>query len=417
MLDATLTLDTLNWLLRILRSGWTLVVCLTLITVIDLTRTRLHAGHPITLHREDDAKELRLVHLYKHIFKLFRHGHRTPADTYPNDPYLNASFDPYGWGHLTNFGKTYMFETGEFLRQRYGKFLGKTYNPDIIHAQSTGVIRTKMSMALVLAGLWPPKDTAMEWNRKLNWQPIPIEYEPLDEDSLLLVRTPCPRYHEALAETLTESPISVEIEKYRNMMKELTEITGLDIKTPDDVQSLFSTLKAEDEFGLKLPEWTKRFYPDRLLPLTELSYIWNVHTQEMKRLKAGPFLQKLTKEWKAAESGTLEPKNRKMYLYTGHDSSVVNVLNALGVWDVQLPDYAIMGMFELLQERSTGHFGVQIYLRNSTGEPIPLNLPGCDFFCPLAKVLHLISPLLPVNRDEECKPRNPYFVTPRPTGP
>lgn len=41
-----------------------------------------------------------------------------------------------------------------------------------------------MSMAAVLAGLFPPKETALEWNRKLNWQPIPIFSEPLDEDTV-----------------------------------------------------------------------------------------------------------------------------------------------------------------------------------------------------------------------------------------
>uniref|UniRef100_A0A1B0GNE7 Uncharacterized protein n=1 Tax=Phlebotomus papatasi TaxID=29031 RepID=A0A1B0GNE7_PHLPP len=291
-------------------------------------------------------------------------------------------------------------ETGQYLRRRYDRFLGKTYQPDIIHAQSTGVTRTKMSLSLVLAGLWPPKGTNMEWNKQLNWQPIPIEYEELNEDSLLLVRTPCPRYHEALEEAFREYPIRIELEKNRMMMKELTGITGLDIKTPDDVQSLFSTLKAEEEYGLKLPEWTKIFYPEKLLPLTELSYVWNVHTPEMKRLKAGPFLQKLVDEWKAASEGNLKPKDRKMYLYTGHDSSVVNVLHALGVWDYQLPDYAIMGMFELLKDRPTGQLGVQLYLRNSTAEPVPLTLPGCDFFCPLEKAFQLITPVLPVNREE-----------------
>ncbi len=53
-----------------------------------------------------------------------------------------------------------------------------------VWAQTTGVTRTQMTMAALLAGLFPPKDTAMEWNRRLNWQPIPIFSEPLDEDSV-----------------------------------------------------------------------------------------------------------------------------------------------------------------------------------------------------------------------------------------
>jgi len=39
---------------------------------------------------------LELVHI------VFRHGIRTPVDTFPNDPYLKDSFKPTGWGHVTN---------------------------------------------------------------------------------------------------------------------------------------------------------------------------------------------------------------------------------------------------------------------------------------------------------------------------
>ena len=65
-------------------------------------------------------------------------------------------------------------------------------------AQSTGVARTKTSLQLVLAGLYPPSHTSLEWNKNLNWLPIPYDYQPLNEDTLLLVRTACPRYHEEL---------------------------------------------------------------------------------------------------------------------------------------------------------------------------------------------------------------------------
>lgn len=35
-------------------------------------------------------------------FQVFRHGARTPADTYPTDPHINETFQPYGWGQITN---------------------------------------------------------------------------------------------------------------------------------------------------------------------------------------------------------------------------------------------------------------------------------------------------------------------------
>lgn len=118
---------------------------------------------------------------------MARHGARVPADTYPNDPYINETFYPYGWGHLTNNGKSVLYQTGEFLRERYDDFLGEYYRPDILHAQSTGVARAKMSLELVLAGLFKPKNTPMQWNANLNWQPIPYDYQPLEQDDVSFI--------------------------------------------------------------------------------------------------------------------------------------------------------------------------------------------------------------------------------------
>lgn len=352
-------------------------------------------------------------------FQLFRHGARTPADTYPLDPHVNETFFPYGWGHLTNAGKKYLYESGEYLRRRYNSFLGNTYMPDHVHSQSTGVTRTRMSLLLVLAGLFKPKGSAMEWNKRFNWQPIPIESEPLDQDTLLLVRTSCPRYHEALQEALNSDPIKSEIDEYREMMKELTILTGLNITTPEDVNSLYSTLRTEEEYGLKLPEWTYQYYPDRLYKVTTRSYMYSVWTDELKRLKGGPFIGKMLTEWQEKAANTLKPADRKIYMYTGHDSSIVNILSALNVWEEQFPGYAIMGIFELLQDRATGQYGVQMYLKNSTDSSTPLTIPGCDFFCPLDQVAEKVEYLLAPSKQEggDCKARNDDFEEPEVGGP
>lgn len=113
-----------------------------------------------------------------------------------------------------------------------------------VYAQSTGVTRTKMSLQLLLAGFFPPKGTPLEWNKSLNWLPIPYNYEDLDKDTLLLVRTTCPRYHEELERVFAED-IAAELNENKELLEKLTKITGLTITTPDDVQSLYSTLKAE----------------------------------------------------------------------------------------------------------------------------------------------------------------------------
>lgn len=89
-------------------------------------------------------------------------------------------------------GKLRAFALGNFLRERYGKFLGSTYVPKYVTARSTHFERTKMTLLLVLAGLYPP-NSDQKWHPTLNWQPIPIKYKDSHED-LLLLSTGCPRY-------------------------------------------------------------------------------------------------------------------------------------------------------------------------------------------------------------------------------
>lgn len=203
------------------------------------------------------------------------------------------------------------------------------------------------------------------------------------------------------------------------LFAELTKHTGMPIRTPDDVQSIYSTLRAEEEFGLQLPAWTKQYYPERLLPLTKLSYVYNVYTDEMKKFKAGPFFQKMQREWRERSSGTLKPADRKMFLYTGHDSTIVNVLAALDLWRPdQLPVYGIMAIFELVEDTLTKEWGVQIYLRESAESgAVPLTIPGCDHFCQLDKLEKLTQKLQAVDIRKECEAKNKDFTTPAPSGP
>ena len=76
------------------------------------------------------------------------------------------------------------------LRQRYNDFLGSTYHPTDIYAVSTDTDRTKTSLTLMLAGLYPP-DTTQTWNPDLRWLPIPTHYAPKKVD-IVLKSEKCP---------------------------------------------------------------------------------------------------------------------------------------------------------------------------------------------------------------------------------
>jgi len=307
------------------------------------------------------------------------------------------------------------YQLGKFLRARYGEFLGDEYTTEQARVQSTGVDRTLMSAQLVCAGLFPPSPaSAQRWNPDLPWQPVPIHSQPLDQDDLLLVRTPCPRYNEALDEVKKSAEVQKHLSGLSELYQELSKHSGLTVQDPDDVQSLYSTLLAEAQFNLNLPDWTKKYFPDKMAAVTAYSFTLNAYNDELKKLKGGPLLKKI---FKNIEAKSKDPKSKiKMYAYAGHDSTVANVLMALKVWEQQIPTYNIMGIVELHQLNDI--FGIKVYLRNSTEhEPYLLKVPGCEDFCPLDKVFQLSKNIVPEDHQKDCMSHDPNYTPPPPSGP
>lgn len=152
------------------------------------------------------------------------------------------------------------------------------------------------------------------------------------------------------------------------MFRELTNLTGKAIQSAEDINSLYITLLAEQEFGYKLPDWAKDYFPDRMQFLAEQSYVYNAYTPEMQKIKGGPFLKRMYKEMVAKRAGSLKPKDRGMFIYTGHDWTVGNILMALGVWKRQMPRFAVMAIFETHRDKETGEYYVEVRRHVEDGE-------------------------------------------------
>ncbi|KAK4878734.1 hypothetical protein RN001_011240 [Aquatica leii] len=361
---------------------------------------------------QQNNRVLKLVHM------IFRHGIRTPADTYPNDPYINNTWFPIGWGQVTNEGKQKLYQHGVFLRNRYDHFLGHYYTPDLYYVQCTEAERTQVTAQCINAGLWPPHRSQQVAN--LYWQPIPTHAEPLNSDSLLLVRRPCPQYHIELEKVLKSPEVQQKLQRERELFDQVARYTGSKIESFEDAQDVYTTLMSEEAAGVKLPEWTRYFYPHRLYEPSTFSFMLNAYNDQMNRLKGGVLLKKLIEDWKAVETGTIKPKDRRAFLYVGHDSTVVNILSTLKIWDAQIPGFAINALFEFSYDRDLREYGVEIFLRNNTdpfAEPHRLRIPNCDFFCPLRRLISLTKAVIPEDWEEECKTDDEGFTLPPLRGP
>ncbi|XP_014611315.1 PREDICTED: venom acid phosphatase Acph-1-like [Polistes canadensis] len=355
---------------------------------------------------EDNNFELKLLNV------IFRHGDRTLDDTlgeqYPNDPYLNYSFYPMGKGQLTNNGKLRVFKLGEFLRKRYDNYLDTVYIPKMIEAYSSDLDRTKASLQLVLAGLFPAKGIQI-WNPKLLWQPIPTKYNSRVNDNLFLADE-CPRYLDEYNKVLESSEFKKESERYKDLAIELTKYTGHNISTPLHFTHLYETLMIQYYTGLSLPAWTKPFFPNgRLYDAALFGIKIGNYNKSLRKLYGGAMLKEFIKNMIGYVNGTLE-KETKLFLYSGHEINIISLLFNSNLYEQHYPEFSSSIFMELLYKEEIYYVRILYYL-GIPPELKVLRLPGCEDTCPLDKFFQLTIDDIPSDEDMICdKTKTPRYA-------
>ncbi|KAK3925694.1 Lysosomal acid phosphatase [Frankliniella fusca] len=340
---------------------------------------------------ENEESELVMVNV------LFRHGDRTPVNPYPFDPYRNASYWTTGWGQLTTVGMQQHYELGLWLRKRYISLLKNDYSKADLYIQSTDVDRTLMSAESNLAGLFPPRGSRM-FEPGLKWQPIPVHTIPEHLDHLLAMKKPCPRYDAEFAKARNLPEIKKLEKDHQDLFNYLTFHTGSEVRTIENAEYIHSTLFIESLKNLTLPEWTKKVYPEPLRMLAQWSFAIPAYTPELQRLKGGPLVKEWIEHFNKKRSGTLEP-NRKMYVYSAHDTTIANILSTLGLFERHCPPYTSTVLAELHKIKNS--YYVSIFYKNSSVAR-PMTLKGCSQLCELDKFISLLKPVIPDNWEKEC---------------
>jgi len=343
---------------------------------------------------EQDLAGLKLVHL------LYRHGDRTPIKPYPTDPYKDQSYWPVGFGQLTSRGVRQQFELGQWIRRRYEGYLSGNYSNEEIVVRSTDVDRTLMSAQSNLAGMYPPHGY-WNWNPDLAWQPIPVHTLPQQEDYLLSSHANCPRFDQLLGEVKAGKFMRDLYSDNKELFEYISNNAGTNITDIVQLDYIYDSLLIEDIYGLELPAWTKKVFPGgKFKELRDLSFTVDTFNQELKRLKGGPFIKEMIQHFESVVDKTLSPPNRKVFMYSGHDTTVSSILNTLGVFNTIAPPYASMVIVELFEREEL--FVRVLYLNETSAPPHLLSIPGCGTGCTLQQLKDLTASIRPVNLGVEC---------------
>ncbi|XP_054162089.1 uncharacterized protein LOC128960052 [Oppia nitens] len=376
-----------------------------------------------TDHPIETLKLLQIVH---------RHGDRNAENWFPNDPFLNLTEFWYeGDGALTTNGKYRMYKTGLFLRQQYADYLGSQYSPREVYVRSSAVNRCLESVALVLAGAYPPTTSNWTWNLSdgaqlgKDWQPFPIYTYPTeikDDDQLLRMEANCPK-----ADEITNSYLNGEIarsitNKETAFLEKLGETVGRPLSNLQVINDLWDTLAIE--YNKKYYWSNHSMWPpsddkenvDRLAVM--VTQFWNTRYSDpvVKKTRAGPLVNELVTNIKERINGTTsKPYDYKLYLYSTHDSKLGSLMTALDIWNGLLMPYGSTLIIELHQQSDDQSYFVKLYYYNETLDetksPYLLKLPNCTSTnCPINQFYSLTDNVISRDWNQECSISGDYSI-------
>ena len=193
-------------------------------------------------------------------------------------------------------------------------------------------------------------------------------------------------------------------QKYEWMFKYLSNWTKESVEDVVTVDYIFDTLWIEQRYNKTLPSWTSKVFPDPMKYLRDFSFKINTWTHELKRLTSGTLVDAMVSTFKAVRDGKMDPVERKMIMFSAHDTTLASLLNTLEYFDPPIaPPYASMVSVELWKKASTNSYYVTFQYRNdTTREPYQFTVNGCDLNCPLDKFDSLTANLRPADWEQEC---------------
>lgn len=304
-------------------------------------------------------------------------GPRPPApveDSYRKNILTGGTFP----GQLTTVGMQQLYELGKRLRMRYiedNAFLGATFSPAEVYVRSTNIVRTIESAKCLIAGLFHQKQT----------ETVPIVTTTGESEILY------PNYHGCQLLKLVGSHRWAESSTLPDIAADLQSIqSALGIAAHQRVDFILirDDMVARETHGLPCPpalgSWREKV-EQRAVDM--MCHVYEPSKRQNLQLCVGPLLHMMLSNIEEKAQGTSSEPNRKLFLYSAHDTTLIPCLMALGIFDMRWPPYAADLTLELHQHRQTKESFVKVsYLGQDQ------LLPGCSgIYCPLQEFKQMLS--------------------------
>ncbi|KAG2225334.1 hypothetical protein INT45_005578, partial [Circinella minor] len=320
------------------------------------------------------------------------------------------------YGQLTNVGRQSMASLGSRLREIYInrlKFLPDVFDENTVTIRSTNYQRTQESVQqLVASGLYPIEKRHDDFALK-------ISTSDRVTDNLFPNRN-CYRLRQLDKESKKEVN-----EIYKDKFKSLSErlkkyVNSVSLDSHPSANGIMDTLVAAKAHGYDLPPDIDEGVMRDLEDIVILDFFYAaMKSHECRRLGIGRLVGDIRDRMVEKAAGV---NDRKLHIYSGHDTTVGTLLISLGVFDKRWPPFSSSIIFELFKEKGTNSswtsriFGQKEqphYVRVRYNDKI-LELPGCQAtgdhhsngdksLCTLDAFKKIVKDQVPENWNEECQ--------------
>lgn len=343
-------------------------------------------------------------------------------------------------GQLTREGQQQARSFGRWLRQRYMmdlKFLPEEYREDAVYGRTTNYSRTVATLQGVLTGLYPTGTDA------------PITVRTTEEMDEILFGNPdgCRRLKSIIKAAAAAANEALPPPEVRKLADRIRDILGLDLNAPVKFLDLHDTITTMKTHGKPIPpelrdeellraieeQATKRFMTfvvgttataassSGSGTATEDGGVQqnnnkNNKPPELLRLGLGRLMCLLVQRMENAASPSKSPSRTiepyKMYLYSGHDSTIMPLLAALGQEVDHWPVYLSNIVLELWERPNGDHYVTLLYNR----EPLEMGAMCGGGRCLLSTLRHTVLGPYLLTKDERQKECLVHFSHDLPAG-
>ncbi|MED6238218.1 hypothetical protein ATANTOWER_013132 [Ataeniobius toweri] len=273
-------------------------------------------------------------------------------------------------GQLTKVGMQQLYELGERLRKTYIEetpFLSPTFIPTEVYVRSTNIVRTIESARCLIAGLFQQKQKDI------------VSILTTEAESEILY----PNYHGCKLLKVLLSPRWAEVSTLPGIAADLQSILsalGIEAHQHVDFILIRDDMVARETHGLPSPpvlsSW-RNTVEERAVDM--ICHLYEPRRREKLQLSVGALFHMLLDNIEKKLEGSSAEANRKLFLYSAHDTTLIPCLMALEIFDMKWPPYAADITLELHQNRKTGDTFVKVSYMGQDQL-----IPGCSgVYCPL----------------------------------